>query len=220
MGMTWGAAPASDGSGNEPAETYRVELIGTQLRAEGSLSIKAGQRLSDYLNFLEGFCWIEDVVLRAHDGDPTRVVLPEVRISMDDITIVGLTRSRAVPRGPAEPAQPDGPSEPGVRTGPDDPDEPGQHHIEKQAHRIVVMTTAHEIYGYVHLHEQGSVTAFVDATYPRFIPMTNVHVRWLADRRLAGRFDFALLQRSHIIGVATDTGGRDHRTAADVGTGS
>lgn len=218
MGMTWGAAPVSHGPGNEPAEAHKVELIGAQLTAGATLFVKAGQRLSDYVNFLEGFCWIEDVVLMARNGDPTRVVLPEVRICLDDITIIGLARSRAVPRASAEPAQPDGPSEPGFRTGPTDPDEPSQHHIEKLAHRIVVMTTAHEIYGYVHLHEQGSVTAFVDATYPRFIPMTNVHVRWLSDRRLAGRFDFALLQRSHIIGVATVTGDRGHRTAAGMGT--
>ncbi len=177
MGMTWGAAPASDGPGNEPAEAHKVELIGTQLTAGATLCVKAGQRLSDYLNFLEGFCWIEDVVLIARDGDPTRVVLPEVRICLDDITIVGLPRSRAVPRGPTEPAQSEGPSEPDFRTGPANPNEPSEHPIEKLAHRIVVMTTAHEIYGYVHLHEEGSVTAFVDATYPRFIPMTNVHVR-------------------------------------------
>ena len=58
------------------------------------------------------------------------------------------------------------------------------------------------------MEEVNSITAFVDASYPRFIPMTGVHVRWLTDRRLAGRFDFALLQRCHIIGVATVTGSR------------
>ena len=37
--------------------------------------------------------------------------------------------------------------------------------------------------------------------------MTNVRVRWLADRRLAGRFPFALIQRRKIIGVATEVSG-------------
>jgi hypothetical protein len=45
--------------------------------------------------------------------------------------------------------------------------------------------------------------AFLDATDPHFIPMTNVRVRWLADRRPAGRFPFVLIQRDHIVGVAT-----------------
>ena len=49
--------------------------------------------------------------------------------------------------------------------------------------------------------------AFLDATDPHFIPMTNVRVRWLADRRLAGRFPFVLVQRDHIVGVATDVSG-------------
>jgi hypothetical protein len=179
---TWGTSSNFNEPGDKPAESHKVELIGTQLCAGGTLCVSGRQRLSDYVNVLEGFFRIEDVVLRARNGDPTRVVLPEVRIRLDDITIVGQTRPKAVPDGTA------------------------QDRIEKLPHRIVVMTAAHEIYGYVHLHELGSVTAFVDASYPRFIPMTNVHVRWLSDRRLAGRFDFALLQRCHIIGVATVTG--------------
>jgi hypothetical protein len=177
----FGSSPGLEEFADQPAESHKVELIGTQLRAGGTLCVSGRQRLSDYVNVLEGFFRIEDVVLRTRNGDPTRVVLPEFRIRLDDITVVGQARSKR-------------------EAGQD------QDHILKLPHRIVVMTTAHEIYGYVHLHELGSVEAFVDASYPRFVPMTNVHVRWLADRRLAGRFDFALLQRCHIIGVATATG--------------
>jgi hypothetical protein len=46
--------------------------------------------------------------------------------------------------------------------------------------------------------------AFVGATDPKFIPMNNVRVRWLSDRRLAARLPFALVQRSQILGVATE----------------
>jgi hypothetical protein len=180
--LGWGTPSGSDIL-ERPMQSQQVELIGSQLRAAGVLRIAGSQRLSDYVNYLEGFFRIEDVVLRARNGKPTRVILPELRIRLDDITIIGQT-------GPAPAASADG------------------DRVEKQAHRLVVMTTAHEIYGYAHLLEQGSVEAFVDAAYPPFIPMTNVHVRWLADRRLAGRFDLALLQRSHIIGVATVTGRR------------
>lgn len=177
--LGWGAAPTSENP-DRPPQAHQVELIGTQLRAAGVLQAVGFRRLSDYVNYLEGFFRIEDVVLRARNGQPTRVILPQMRIRLDDITIIG--QSRATPVA-------------------------GEHEdrVEKLPRRLVVMTTAHEIYGYAYLHEQASVEAFVDATYPRFIPMTNVHVRWLADRRLAGRFDLALLQRSHIIGVATAT---------------
>ena len=175
----WGTTPGAE-SEERPSESYPVELIGTALRAAGVLRVAGFSRLSDYVNYLEGFFRIEDVVLRARNGEPTRVILPQLRIRLDDITIIGQPRTKS-------------------------PDVADGERVEKLPHRLVVMTTAHEIYGYAHLHEQASVTAFVDAAYPRFIPMTNVHVRWLADRRLAGRFDLALLQRSHIIGVATVT---------------
>jgi hypothetical protein len=181
-GIGWGIGLRPGEQGSEPGAPYAVELIGAQFRAAGRLRVSGHQRLSDYLNLVEGFFRIEDVVLRARNGALTRVVLPELRIRLDDITIVGEPRTAG---GAAQGSEPHG------------------DYMPKQQHRLVVMTAAHEIYGYAHLYELGSVTAFVDAAYPRFVPMTNVHVRWLADRRLAGRFDFALLQRSHIIGVAT-----------------
>jgi hypothetical protein len=47
----------------------------------------------------------------------------------------------------------------------------------------------------------------IDAEHPRFVPMTNTRVRWQADRRLAGRFNVALLQRCHIIGFELQPSG-------------
>jgi hypothetical protein len=64
------------------------------------------------------------------------------------------------------------------------------------------MTVAHMIYGWAYLHPEASLAAFVDMVDQRFMPMTDVHVRWLPDRRLAARYPFALVQRSHVIGVA------------------
>jgi hypothetical protein len=194
----WGATPNPDQTGDIAAESHKVELIGTQLRAAGTLIVSGRQRLSDYVNAVEGFFRIEDVMLRARNGDATRIVLPEIRVRLDEITLIGQARQKG-----------------GAADG-------GNRRIQKVSQRLVVMTKAHEIYGYAHIHEMSSVEEYVDAEYPRFIPMTNVNVRWLADRRLAGRFDLALLQRSHIIGVATVTGGRGRgrgrETAADPGT--
>lgn len=58
--------------------------------------------------------------------------------------------------------------------------------------------------GDVYIQMDGSVMAFVDATDPKFIPMSDVRVRWVSDRKLAARYPFALLQRSQILGVATE----------------
>lgn len=79
--------------------------------------------------------------------------------------------------------------------------------VDTELRRLVISTDAHIIYGAAHLHHEASMMAFLDATDPHFIPMTDVRVRWLADRRLAGRFPFVLVQRDHIVGVATDVSG-------------
>ncbi len=164
-----------------PATTTRVHLIGTHLRAEGAVELGNFRRLSDYVNLLDGFFTIHDVVLLSRLGEPTRITFPDFRVRLDDIAIVGQAH-------------------PGESTSED-------RFIPKQRRRLVLTTGAHIIYGYAYLHEQASLTAFVDSTDPEFMPMTNVRVRWLADRRLAGRFPFALIQRRKIIGVATEVSG-------------
>ena len=158
----------------------RVQLIGSYLRAEGAVDIGSFHRLSDYVNVLDGFFTLSDVVLLSRLGEPTRVTFPDFRVRLDDIAIVGQ----------------------GVDAAPHSDDRA----ILKQRRRLVVTTGAHIIYGYAYLHEDASLTAFVDSNDPPFMPMTNVRVRWLTDRRLAGRFPFALVHRRKIIGVATEPG--------------
>ena len=146
-------------------------MIGTHLRAEGSVELGSFRRVSDYVNLLDGFFTIHDVVLLSRLGLPTRLTFPDLRVHLEEIGIIGQKTSQ-----PAAPAE--------------------DHHVEKAPRRLVVMTAAHLVYGYAYLHPQASMTAFIDATDPPFIPMTNVRVRWQADRRLAGRYPFALIHRS------------------------
>jgi hypothetical protein len=167
----------------------RLELIGTYLRAEGAVDLGRFARLSDYVNFLGGFFSVRDVTLLSRVGTPTRVTFPDLRVRLADIALVA---QRAT--GPAQHA--------GATTI-----------IPKQRRRLVVMTEAHIVYGWVFVHEESSVATFIDSPEPHFVPMTGVRVRWLTDRRLAGRFEFALLQRSHIVGVAADSG-PEHRDEA------
>ena len=163
----------------ERPTSERVELIGTHLRAEGSVELGSFNRLSDYVNLLTGFFTIHDVTLMSRLGEPTRLTFDDLRVRLDEI---GLVAQAAPPQ----------------YAPPDDV------LVPKARRRLVLMTTAHLIYGYAYLHSEASLTAFVDATDPPFLPMTNVRLRWLADRRLAGRYPFALVHRNHIISVATD----------------
>lgn len=74
-GSGWGP---TQGVGKDAgfAEPHTVELIGSQLRAAGSLRTPSSSHLSDFVSFPEGFFCIQDVVLRARSGAPTRARLP------------------------------------------------------------------------------------------------------------------------------------------------
>jgi hypothetical protein len=172
-----GAAPAGDGGVHE----QYLELIGTHLRASGVVDTGRFRRVSDYVNLLDGFCALRDVVLLTRTGEATRITMPELRVRLDDVAIVGQLVVDPLPPT----------TEIGLL-------------VPKQPHRLVVMTRAHIIYGYAFIHEHASLMAFVDTTDPKFVPMSNVRVRWLADRRLAARYPFALIQRTQILGVATE----------------
>jgi hypothetical protein len=196
----WGgidAAPgdvaATGGSGVDPSspkEEY-LELIGTHLRASGVVDLGRFRRVTDYVNMLDGFFSLRDVVLLTRTGEATRITMPELRVRLDDVSIVGQLAATEPPRS----------TELGV-------------HVDKVARRLVVMTRAHIVYGYAFVLEGGSIMQFVDSTDPRFIPMSRVRVRWIADRRLAARYPFALVQRSEILGVATEGTGAPREARA------
>jgi hypothetical protein len=137
--------------------------------------------VSDFINIIDGYVILRDVIVLTRTGDATRLAIPELRVLPDDIAVVGqLSDDKAQGSGDAT------------------------VFIEKTAQRLVVITRTLMIDGDVFIHGGGEIMAFVDATDPKFIPMSNVRVRWLADRRLAARFPFALVQRSQILGVATE----------------
>lgn len=170
------AEDADEGGG----EQY-IELIGTQLWVAGMVDLGRFRRVSDFVNIVQGYLVIKDVVVLTRTGEATRLTMPELRVLPDDIAIVGqLANDR--------PQQATGQ---GV-------------FIEKVAQRLVVMTRTHIIDGDVFIQRDGSIMSFVDATDPKFIPMSEVRVRWVSDRKLAARYPFALLQRSQILGVATE----------------
>jgi hypothetical protein len=176
----WGAQGAFAEEGESGGEQY-IELIGSELWVAGMVDLVRFRRVSDFVNIAQGYMVIKDVVVLTRTGEATRLTLPELRVLADDIAVVGQLSD--------EKAQSS--SDSGV-------------FIEKQAHRLVVLTRSHMIDGDVFIQADGSLMSFVDATDPKFIPMSNVRVRWLRDRRLAARYPFALVQRTQILGVATE----------------
>ena len=181
-GDAWGSLGGAAVEGEEGGGEQYVELIGSNLWVAGMINLGRFRRVSDFVNIVQGYLVIRDVVVLTRTGDATRLTLPELRVLPDDVAVVAqLDDDKGQSAGEA----------PGLM-------------IEKTRQRLVVLTRNHIIDGDVFIHGDGSIMSFVDATDPRFIPMSNVRVRWVSDRKLAAKYPFALLQRSQILGIATE----------------
>ena len=183
-GDAWSSSSGAFADDGEGGGEHYVELIGSNLWVAGTVDLGRFRRVSDFVNLVQGYMVIRDVVVLTRTGDATRLTLPELRVLPDDIAVVAqLGDDHAGGGGDAN---------------------AGGLVIEKRRQRLVVLTRTHIIDGDVFMHGDGSIMAFVDATDPKFIPMSDVRVRWVSDRKLAGRYPFALLQRTQILGIATE----------------
>jgi hypothetical protein len=180
-GDAWGTGQSAFSDDDEGGGEQYIELIGSQLWVAGMVDLGRFRRVSDFVNIVQGYLVIRDVVVMTRTGEATRLAMPELRVLPDDIAVVGQIGTDA-------PAQATG-------TG---------VFIEKVKQRLVVLTRSHIIDGDVYVQVDGTIMSFVDATDPKFIPMSDVRVRWVSDRKLAARYPFALMQRSQILGVATE----------------
>ncbi len=178
----WGTGQGGIADEGEGGGEQYLEVIGSQLWVAGLVDLGRFRRVSDYVNLIDGYMILKDVIVLTRTGDATRLAIPELRVLPDDVAVVGqLLDDKSQASGDST------------------------VFIEKTAQRLVVITRTLMIDGDVFMHGEGAtIMAFVDATDPKFIPMSNVRVRWLSDRRLAARFPFALVQRSQILGVATE----------------
>ena len=182
---TWSSVSAgfdNEGAVGEDGGVAYLELIGSQLWVAGMADLGRFRRVSDFVNIVQAYIVLRDVVVLSRAGDPSRLVLPELRVLPADIAVVGQVSD-----------------DKGQSSA-----EGGGAFIEKRKHRLVLLTRSHIIDGDVFIQVDGSVMTFVDATDPKFIPMSDVQVRWVSDGALAARYPFALVQRAQILGVGTE----------------
>ena len=180
----WAASGSAFTDEEEAGTEQYIELIGSNLWVAGMVNLGRFRRVSDFVNIVQGYMLIKDVVVLTRTGDATRLTLPELRVLPDDIAVVAQLGDD--------------------HGAPSSPEAAGGLVIEKRRQRLVVLTRTHIVDGDVFIHGDGSLMAFVDASDPKFIPMTDVRVRWVSDRKLAAKYPFALLQRSQILGIATE----------------
>ena len=176
----WGASGAYAEEGERGGEQY-LELLGSDLWVAGVVDLGRFRRVADMMNLVQGYLVVRDAVVLTRTGDASQLTMPELRVVPDDLALVAQLEDD----GAASSAD-------------------GSMVVEKRRERLVVLTRTHIIDGDVSLPGDSAIMAFVDATDPKFIPMSDVRVRWVSDRKLAARYPFALLQRSQILGVATE----------------
>lgn len=197
--MTWdyqtGAAAEAAGAGRDEP----IELVGTHLRVSGVIALGRFGRLSDLINALGGYVKVRDARLLRRNGDPTNTVLPELMVDQDEISFIAQT----------DPTQPDA----GAAIGFVDPR--FESATKRSAREFVIFTPGHMVSGRIHVFGDTDLAGFVDATDPRFIPVTDVTARSLADRRVISHYKFVLLNRTQMI-AASEVGRKGDIVPEDV----
>ena len=195
--MTWGEgfeSSAQDGH-DEP-----IELVGTNLRMTGLVSLGRFKRLSDMINASSGYLRIRDACLLHRTGQPTDLQVPELMVDQDEVSFIAQTHTSALEAGAAG-----GFDEPTFDTGID----------ARQAREFVMFTPAHTVTGKVFIFGQTNLEAFVDSTTPRFVPVIDATTRSLADRKVVTHYEFLLINRTQMI-AAAELGGQGDIAAEDL----
>ena len=150
----------------------------------GTIDIGRFSRLSDRVNHSRGYIRIQDARLLKRNGDPTPLLVPVLFVNQDEVTFIAMAHvsDEGSPQSTAGSA-----------------DRPL---IEKQPRRYLVFTPGHVISGLAHVYRDMTVEGFADTPDPRFIPMTEVSARSLADRRVVSHFDLLLVNRTQMTAVA------------------
>lgn len=178
--------------GAEVGRTEEVELVGPHLRLSGVIDLGRFARLTDKVNHTRGFVRIHDARLLRRNGDPTSLIVPVLMVNQDEITFIG-QGEHILAEAPTDTSEE-------LMAG----DRPL---LEKSARRFVVLTPGHAISGNIHVHQDMTIENFVEATDTRFVVMTAVTARSLADRRVISHFEFLLVNRTQMTAIA-ETGSR------------
>ncbi len=205
--MTWGRTPGFDSGRNSfgpdtpigESKYEMIDLVGPHLRVSGQIALLAFGRLSDRINQSRGYVRLKDAQLLRRNGDPTNLVVPELMVNPDEITFVAQ-------RGDAVSATPT------ISAGAMD-----RPVMERTRRQVVVFTAGHTLIGTIHTFADTDITTFVDSPDPRFVAMTDVTARSLADRRVISHFALTLVNRTQMTAVSfLENAGRAAETGVAV----
>jgi hypothetical protein len=165
--------------GLQTGPSLPVELISSHARLGGKVNLGAYTRLSDLLNFHDEVLTLKDGVVLNRTGIATADGAADLDVHLDTLTMV-VDHSDYVP--------------------PPDADA-----IPKRAHRMLAVTTGHVITATFFIFPDAEPISYLRASEPHWIPITEVRVRSLVDRRIKFSAAFAVLNRRAVVATATGT---------------
>jgi len=191
--------------GSDEGQTEEIEILGPHLRVSGRIALGRFKRLSDLANHSQGYVRMQGARLLRRNGDPTNLELAELLVNRDEITFIGQRPAAASDGSTASGADAAASGDTAAaRTAPQSAgfSEFDRPTIEKQSRRFVIFTPGHTLTGDVHVFHEMTLSAFLESSDPRFVAMTNVRARSLADRRVISHFDLLLVNKTQMIAAA------------------
>src|ERR1044072_8990126 len=82
--MVWDDLSGATTTGHDE----QVELVGTNLRVKGTVSLGRFGRLTDLINASSGYIRLRDPQLRGRNGEPTGLQLAELMVDQDEISFI------------------------------------------------------------------------------------------------------------------------------------
>jgi hypothetical protein len=162
--------------GLQTGPNLEVELISSHARIGGSVNLGAYTRLSDLLNFHDEILTVSNGVVLNRTGIATADGSPQLDARLDGLTIV-LDRSDYVPPHDSEA-------------------------VEKRPYRMLAVTDAHVITGTFFIYPSAEAIAYLRAQEPHWVPLVDVRIRSLVDRRIKFSAGFAVLNRRSVVATA------------------
>jgi hypothetical protein len=163
-----------------------IELVGTNLRLMGIISLMRFGRVTDLINASSGYIRIREARLLRPSGEPTSLVLPELMVDQDEISFIAQSAPST-----AESAPP-GEFDDGFGGG----------GAVRKAREFVMFTPGHTVTGKIHVFGQTDLAGFVDSAEPRFVPVTDATTRSLTNQRNVSQYPFLLINRTQMIAAA------------------
>jgi len=160
-----------------------VEIFGEGFQISGQIYTGQFDRLSDWINMQSGFIQVRNA-WHVHlgqrnlpDSDQQRGIL---WARLDQIVLVAEHAAIQQSRGRAPV-------------------------VQKQRRKVSIVTPGYSLRGNLYIHTYGSMKQFLESPDPRFLPLTELHVRWLSDPSLVARYPFAMVNRAQLVTVLEES---------------